>query len=254
MSTLKDFGETARELSRNPLGIIALFIVLIYGFAALVVGSSSELQPNERYPLIWFMVVFPVIVLAVFGWLVSCHYEKLYAPRDYNSDDGFLKALQDRKESRPALKELDRQIVEKVKSVLTSDSLLKNAGSQLALKDTLLQAAETITSEIRSSSFITVDARSFTGSDEDVYEYPASAFASLNDFTDEIYFQISNHVRPFEYGHSWVIKNSKTGEIIKNARMITGTKPGIPLKDGRALSEVGIKPGMILEVIHPKKG
>src|SRR5271170_5271889 len=29
----KSFGETAKSLARNPLGIIALFIVMIYGFA-----------------------------------------------------------------------------------------------------------------------------------------------------------------------------------------------------------------------------
>jgi hypothetical protein len=46
MDTLNQFGESARALSKNPLGIIALFIVLIYGFAALVVGSSSQLGPD----------------------------------------------------------------------------------------------------------------------------------------------------------------------------------------------------------------
>lgn len=254
MSTLKDFGDTAKEFSKNPLGIIALFIVLIYGFAALVVGASSELQPNERYPIVWFMVIFPVIVLVVFSWLVSCHYEKLYAPRDYNSDDAFLRALQDKKEARPALKELDRQIEEKVKSVLNSDSLLSNMGSNSDLQIILSQAAESITSQIRSSSFITVDARSFTGSDNDVYEFPTSAFSSLNDLTNEIYYQINHVVGPFEYGYSWVIKNSKSGEVIKNARMITGTKPGIPLKDERTLSEVGIEPGIVLEIVRPNKG
>lgn len=31
---VKEFGDTARGLAKNPLGIIALFIVLVYGFAA----------------------------------------------------------------------------------------------------------------------------------------------------------------------------------------------------------------------------
>jgi hypothetical protein len=33
---LLNFRETARSLARNPLGIIALFIVLIYGIAGRV--------------------------------------------------------------------------------------------------------------------------------------------------------------------------------------------------------------------------
>lgn len=37
MSTgIKEFGDVAKKLSVNPLGIIALFIVLVYGIAALV--------------------------------------------------------------------------------------------------------------------------------------------------------------------------------------------------------------------------
>ena len=35
------FGSIAQRLARNPLGIIALFIVLVYGMAALVTTSSA---------------------------------------------------------------------------------------------------------------------------------------------------------------------------------------------------------------------
>jgi CheY-like chemotaxis protein len=92
MSALSDFGSTAKNLSRNPLGIIALFIVLIYGFASLVVGFGSHLASAERLPIIWFLVVFPVVVLTVFAWLVSKHHAKLYAPTDYRQDDSFIQA------------------------------------------------------------------------------------------------------------------------------------------------------------------
>lgn len=87
---IKDFGSVAQGLARNPLGMIALFIVLIYGFACLVVGTSSYLQPSERTPIIWFLVLFPVIVLGVFGWLVSSHHKKLYAPSDFKNEEHFL--------------------------------------------------------------------------------------------------------------------------------------------------------------------
>lgn len=90
---VKDFGITAQGLAKNPLGIIALFIVLIYGFACLVVGVSGHLEATERTPLIWFMIVFPVIVLGVFGWLVSQHHTKLYAPSDYKDESHFLEAV-----------------------------------------------------------------------------------------------------------------------------------------------------------------
>ena len=66
----KEFGLIAKGLARNPLGIIALFIVLVYGFASLVTLFSSSLSVGERLPLVYFLVVFPVLVLVVFTWLV----------------------------------------------------------------------------------------------------------------------------------------------------------------------------------------
>jgi hypothetical protein len=94
VSLLQDFGRTAQRLSRNPLGIIALFIVLVYGIAGLVLGvSSRSLEPSERRPLVWFLVVFPVVVLTVFYRLVTKHHVKLYAPLDFPDAEGFFRAL-----------------------------------------------------------------------------------------------------------------------------------------------------------------
>jgi hypothetical protein len=94
MTQLLEFGKTARSLARNPLGIIALFIVLLYAIAGLVLGvSATKLEASERLPLVWFIVIFPFAVLAVFSWLVSMHHKKLYAPSDFKSDDAFLQAL-----------------------------------------------------------------------------------------------------------------------------------------------------------------
>jgi hypothetical protein len=81
-SAIGTFGNVAKDLARNPLGIIALFIFLVYGFAALVTGATT-FSPGERAPLIWFLVFFPVAVLLVFAWLVSQHSDKLFAPSDF---------------------------------------------------------------------------------------------------------------------------------------------------------------------------
>ena len=94
MTSLDKFGKTASGLSKSPLGIIALFIVLIYGVAALVLGfTGNSLEPNQRWPLVWFLVLFPVIVLAVFTWLVSRHPTKLYSPADFRDETHFLQAI-----------------------------------------------------------------------------------------------------------------------------------------------------------------
>jgi hypothetical protein len=87
------FSTTARGLAKNPLGVIALFIVLVYGLAALVTAFGSVLSAAERLPLVWFLVLFPLLVLAVFGWLVCWHSEKLYAPSDFRDEGNFLRTL-----------------------------------------------------------------------------------------------------------------------------------------------------------------
>lgn len=84
-------GKTAKGLAKNPLGIIALFIVLVYGFASLVTACAGSFSPQERLPLIYFLVIFPVLVLGVFAWLVSCHSGKLYGPSDYKDEENYIR-------------------------------------------------------------------------------------------------------------------------------------------------------------------
>lgn len=91
-----EFLKDAKEYSRNPLGIVALFISLIYGFASLLLGASADkLDSLERWPLLIFVVLFPFAVLFVFYKLVTEHHGKLYSPSDYKTDDSFLKTLSD---------------------------------------------------------------------------------------------------------------------------------------------------------------
>lgn len=96
MNRLNDFmSNTKGGLTKNPLGIIGLFISLIYGFACLVLSTSiSNLsEPTERLPLIWFIIVFPIVILAAFLFLVVNHHEKLYAPGDFRNDDSFIETM-----------------------------------------------------------------------------------------------------------------------------------------------------------------
>jgi len=90
-----DFITAAKGLTRNPLGIIALFVSLIYGFACLVLSTSiSNLHgDSERLPLIWFIIMFPLVILVAFIFLVIKHHEKLYSPSDYRGDESFIQTI-----------------------------------------------------------------------------------------------------------------------------------------------------------------
>lgn len=101
---------------RNPLGIIALFISLIYGFASLVITIGGKtLKHDERIPIIYFLIVFPVIVLGAFVWLVVKHHKKLYAPSDYRDDKSFLETI-DKNNYNEKLKKEYKEVIQTEKS------------------------------------------------------------------------------------------------------------------------------------------
>jgi hypothetical protein len=86
---LKEFGDIAVKLSRNPLGVLSLAFVFVYGIAGYV-STSSTFQGDERRILVWFMVLFPVAIMAAFYRLVSAHYTKLFGPSDFTDERNFL--------------------------------------------------------------------------------------------------------------------------------------------------------------------
>ena len=89
--SIKDFGKSATSLSKNPLSIISLFLVLLYVCAVIYIGfSGSQLESNERFILLWFLALATALVLVIFAWLVSKQSDKLYAPTDFKDDSSFL--------------------------------------------------------------------------------------------------------------------------------------------------------------------
>lgn len=108
-----EFLKSAKDYARNPLGIIALFISLIYGFASLLLNFAVEkLTVCERWPLIIFIVVFPIMVLVTFYKLVTNHHGKLYAPGDYKDDKSFLRTLSAEEQKEKLDKEVNESLGE----------------------------------------------------------------------------------------------------------------------------------------------
>lgn len=89
---LKDFSDSAKGFSKSPLGIIALFIVLVYGFTTLTVTFGGGLGKDISL-FIYFLVSFPIIVLFSFLWLVSKHHDKIYGPSDFKDEANFIKTI-----------------------------------------------------------------------------------------------------------------------------------------------------------------
>ncbi len=217
-----------------------------------MVGVSSNLEPSERVPIVWFLVIFPVIVLAVFGWLVSRHHEKLYAPKDYTDDKSFLDAASTKNNPREEIDNIDQKIEEQIHKTVTSEEFIgRLSKSNGHIEEVLNEIASRASKEVVNSTFVEIDAREFTGEDKQIFSFPVSAFNTLNDLTDKVYFRLSSHIEPFTYGYTWVLANSSTMKIIKNARMITNAGQGKRVEDSRSLPDVGIKGGTKLVVLTP---
>ncbi len=79
------------SLTKNPLGILAIFLGVLYGIAGLLLASrQGRLLPLNETLITLLIVVFPLFALGVFAWLVAKHHTKLYAPSDFRADSSFL--------------------------------------------------------------------------------------------------------------------------------------------------------------------
>jgi hypothetical protein len=77
----------------NPLGIIGLFVTSCYLIGGLVfsIGLDKLKGSSERLPFIYFLILFPILILGIFVYLVCCHHEKLYSPSDFHNENNFVK-------------------------------------------------------------------------------------------------------------------------------------------------------------------
>jgi hypothetical protein len=112
MNPVTNFNDKAKGLTRNPLGIIALFVSLIYALACLVLSTSlNNLHAQEeRLPLIWFIIIFPFLILIAFMYLVVNHHKKLYAPGDYKDEKNFVNAYVGNKEVTSDLEKIKDEL------------------------------------------------------------------------------------------------------------------------------------------------
>lgn len=86
-------ARTAAVLSRNPLGLLALCLVIGEAIASLFLLHAGGLQGPERVLLCVFVVAYPACVVAAIYRLVSRHHTKLYAPADFRDERCFLEVL-----------------------------------------------------------------------------------------------------------------------------------------------------------------
>jgi len=74
----------------NPLSVIGIFSTLTEVVGATVLPFLSERNQNI---FIWFIVIFPVLLVGLFFLTLFLKHNVLYAPGDFREDKTYLDAL-----------------------------------------------------------------------------------------------------------------------------------------------------------------
>lgn len=74
----------------NPLTIIAIFAGLTEISGTIVLPFVSEIN---QATFVWFLILFPTLLVICFYLTLNFNHKVLYAPSDYRSDESFSDAL-----------------------------------------------------------------------------------------------------------------------------------------------------------------
>jgi len=73
---------------KNPLTIIAVFAGIAEVSGTVVVSFLLE---NQQAVFVWFLIIFPILLVLLFFLTLNFNPKVLYAPSDYENEDNFLK-------------------------------------------------------------------------------------------------------------------------------------------------------------------
>ncbi len=142
-SNVTGFINNSKGFAKNPLGIIALFISLIYAFACLVLGiASNYLEKYERLIFIIFLVSFPIIILISFMFLVTKHFRKLYAPSDFKDERNYLETIDIMSQKSRIQNQFIESKIQTDNHSKTSTSSNKNYRNYLIVENLILRIVE----------------------------------------------------------------------------------------------------------------
>lgn len=75
---------------KNPLTIIAIFAAIAEISGTIVLPFID--QSNQSL-YVWFLMVFPILLILLFFLTLNFNHKVLYAPSDYRNEDNFLQSL-----------------------------------------------------------------------------------------------------------------------------------------------------------------
>lgn len=103
---------------KNPLTIIAIFAAIAEISGTVVLPFIA---PANQATYVWFLIIFPILLIVLFFLTLNFNHKVLYAPSDYQNEDNFLRSL-----PRATLAEK----VLKIEAEIAEESSLSDASAQ----------------------------------------------------------------------------------------------------------------------------
>lgn len=75
---------------KNPLTIIAIFAAIAEISGTVVLPFIA---PVYQATYVWFLIIFPILLIILFFLTLNFNHKVLYAPSDYQNEDNFLRSL-----------------------------------------------------------------------------------------------------------------------------------------------------------------
>lgn len=240
----------------TPLWIIALFVSLTEAVLSIAVTQTSS---NIQLILTVFVITFPLLIAIAFFTILWNRPYVFYPPTEFGSDtdvETYVGAMQ-----RNAMDQgkLFSNIQDTIRSTITSKAVLSELSTTLLphlpqkakadIGRALQSAVTTTVDKIRQVSFFGIDTYPILGAkDGYMWDLVYEGYPTVSSLLDLLYAALKRHLSTQSYGKEWLLRDAETGHLFKNmGRTWAGNRA-----DTCSLAEVGIKPGMTLEVIKIK--
>lgn len=140
---------------RNPLSILGLFITLCYAITEVVfiVGLDKLKGMLERLPFIFFIIIFPFVLLFTVIKLIIKHHPKLYGPSDFKDEKFWWEIASNEKTYKKYRKEANELFYEKSKNEKDDNSKsnlesVKEISTKTNEENMKIEAINNLTSKI----------------------------------------------------------------------------------------------------------
>ncbi|MBN6112634.1 hypothetical protein [Xanthomonas bonasiae] len=159
--------EKMRAVS-NPLTIIAIFAALAEVAGTVVLALVDQ---SIQSTFVWFVMLFPTIIVGLFFATLNFNPKVLYAPSDFKDEDNFLQTMLGARRIESDLEKIDKKIT------AAQAELSKEAEKQIGTVTAEREHLTTIFTKYLSEIQKTVDSTRATAEDLISFEkLPNSAF------------------------------------------------------------------------------